>query len=98
LSEFDFEIKHLKGKENYLPDALSRIFHDVYEISYGQVKFYFFEKNLYWMNSTEFPILHIRDIKIYFMKLKKILLSWHEEICCKIIRKILRVSKGQGRI
>jgi hypothetical protein len=24
LSEFDFEIKHIKGKENRVPDALSR--------------------------------------------------------------------------
>ena len=32
LSEFDFEVKHIKGKENKVVDALSRRTHEVYEI------------------------------------------------------------------
>jgi len=36
LSGFDFEIKHLKGKENRVADALSRKVHCLYEISCGE--------------------------------------------------------------
>jgi hypothetical protein len=32
LSEFDFEIKHIKGKENKVADALSRRTGGIYEI------------------------------------------------------------------
>ena len=32
LSEFDFEVKHIKGKENRVEDALSQRSHEVYEI------------------------------------------------------------------
>eukprot|EP00253_Pinus_taeda_P011953 PITA_11953 len=38
LSSFDFEIKHLKGKENWVADALSRKMHCLYEISYSKWK------------------------------------------------------------
>lgn len=38
LSEFDFDIKHLKRKENKVKDALSRKLNFLYEISYNQVK------------------------------------------------------------
>lgn len=41
LSEFNFEIRHLKGKENHVADALSRKLHCIYEISYSKVEFNF---------------------------------------------------------
>ena len=36
LSKFDFEVKHIKGKENRVADALSRRIHEVYEITMSQ--------------------------------------------------------------
>jgi hypothetical protein len=33
LSEFDFEVKHIKGKENKVADALSRRVHGIFEIN-----------------------------------------------------------------
>ena len=36
LSEFDFEVKHIKGKENRVVDALSRRTREVYEITMRQ--------------------------------------------------------------
>ena len=36
LSEFDFEVKHIKGKENKVVYALSRRTHEVYEITVSQ--------------------------------------------------------------
>ena len=36
LSEFDFEIKHLKGKENQVADALSRKIHCIHEFSFHE--------------------------------------------------------------
>ena len=36
LSEFKFEVKHIKGKENMVSDALSRRNHEVYEITLSQ--------------------------------------------------------------
>jgi hypothetical protein len=33
LSEFDFEVRHIKGKENKVTDALSRRVHGLFEIS-----------------------------------------------------------------
>jgi hypothetical protein len=38
LSEFDFEMKHLKGKENRVADALSRKLHCIYEVQISQVQ------------------------------------------------------------
>lgn len=38
LSEFDFEIKHLKGKENWVANTLSRKLQCLYEISYSEGK------------------------------------------------------------
>ena len=38
LSEFDFEVKHIKGKKNRVVDALSRKTHEVYEITMSQLK------------------------------------------------------------
>ena len=32
LKKIDFEVKHIKGKENKVADALSRRTHEVYEI------------------------------------------------------------------
>lgn len=37
LSEFDFKIKHLRGKENFVADALRTKVHCVYEIQMSQV-------------------------------------------------------------
>ena len=36
LSEFYFEVKHIKGKENSVADALSQQSHEVYEIAMRQ--------------------------------------------------------------
>ena len=36
LSEFDFQVKHIKGKENKVVDALIRRTHEVYEITVSQ--------------------------------------------------------------
>lgn len=36
LSGFDFEIKHLKGKENRVADALSRKAHCLYELAFSE--------------------------------------------------------------
>ena len=36
LREFDFEVKHIKGKENKVVDALSRKTYEVYEIIVSQ--------------------------------------------------------------
>jgi hypothetical protein len=33
LSEFNFEVRHIKGKENNLADALSRRVHEIFEIN-----------------------------------------------------------------
>ena len=33
LSEFNFEVKHINGKENKVVDALNRRTHEVYEIT-----------------------------------------------------------------
>ena len=33
LSEFDFEVRHIKGKENKVVDALSCIIHGLFEIN-----------------------------------------------------------------
>ena len=36
LSEFDFEVKNIKGKENKVADALSWRTHEVYDIAMSQ--------------------------------------------------------------
>ena len=38
LSEYDFEMKHIKGKENKVVDALSRRTHEVYEFIVSQLE------------------------------------------------------------
>ena len=38
LSEFDFEMKHLKGKENRVAAALSRKVHCMYEVQISQAR------------------------------------------------------------
>lgn len=44
LSEFDFDINHLKGKENRVVNASSRKLHCAYEIRYRQVESNFSEQ------------------------------------------------------
>ena len=51
LCEFDFEIKHVKGKENKVPDSLSKKFHVV---STGVCKSYMREIVLEDLASDEF--------------------------------------------
>ena len=36
LSEYHFELKHIKGKENNIADALSRRIHMIYEVTLSQ--------------------------------------------------------------
>ena len=36
LSEYDFEVNHIKGKENKVAHALSQRTHEVYEITVSQ--------------------------------------------------------------
>ena len=37
LSEYHFELKHIKGKENKVADALSRRNHMIYEVTLSQI-------------------------------------------------------------
>ena len=41
LSEYRFELKHIKGKENKIADALSRQNHMIYEVNLSQTNAYF---------------------------------------------------------
>jgi hypothetical protein len=38
LREFDFEVRHIKGKENKVDDALSRRVHGIFEINISKAK------------------------------------------------------------
>ena len=38
LSEFSFEVRHIKGKENKLADALSRRVHGLFEINISRAE------------------------------------------------------------
>ena len=38
LSEFEFEVRHIKGKENNVVDALRRRFFGVFEINISRVE------------------------------------------------------------
>lgn len=38
LREFEFEVKHIKGKENKVADALSRRVHGLFEINISRVE------------------------------------------------------------
>lgn len=44
LSEFDFDIKHIKGKENHVAHALSRKVNSICGVSFSQVHTTFVEK------------------------------------------------------
>lgn len=41
LSEFNFDIEHVKGKEKCVTDALSRKLHCIYEFYFNQAEFKF---------------------------------------------------------
>ena len=43
LSEYHFELKHIKGKENKVADALSQQTHMIYEVTLIQTDAYFHE-------------------------------------------------------
>jgi hypothetical protein len=38
LSEFDFEVRHIKGEENKVADALSHIIHGLFEINISRAE------------------------------------------------------------
>jgi hypothetical protein len=38
LSEFDFEVRHIKGKENKVEDALSRRIHGLFEMNVSRAE------------------------------------------------------------
>jgi hypothetical protein len=38
LSEFDFKVRHIKGKENKVVDALSRIIHGLFEMNVSRAE------------------------------------------------------------
>ena len=38
MSEFDFEVRHIKGKENKVEDALSRRIHGLFEMNTSRVE------------------------------------------------------------
>jgi hypothetical protein len=38
LSEFEFEVRHIKGKENKLVDALRKRFHGIFEINFSRAE------------------------------------------------------------
>jgi hypothetical protein len=38
LSEFDFEVRHIKGKENKVADALSRRIHGLFEMNINRAE------------------------------------------------------------
>ena len=44
LSEYHFELKNIKGKENKVPNALSWQTHMIYEVTLSQTDAYFHEK------------------------------------------------------
>jgi hypothetical protein len=44
LREYDFEIKHIKGKENQVVDALSRISHEVHVVAINMYMNYLKDK------------------------------------------------------
>ena len=44
LSEYHFELKHIKGKENKVVDALSRQNHMIYELTLSQADAYLHER------------------------------------------------------
>ena len=44
LSEYHFELEHIKGKENKFVDALSRRNHMIYEVTLSQTDAYLHEK------------------------------------------------------
>jgi hypothetical protein len=62
LSEYDFEIKHIKGKENQVTDALSRRAHEVHIAAI----------NMYKTNLKD-QIIATTNSDQYYLKIKEIL-------------------------
>ena len=44
LSDYHFELKHIKGKENKVANALSQWTHMIYEVTLSQIDAYFHER------------------------------------------------------
>lgn len=63
-SEFDFDIKHLKGKEKWVVDSLSRRLSCIYEITYSQTK-------LYIINHTKQTTQRDPDYQFLWQKMKQ---------------------------
>jgi hypothetical protein len=53
LSEYDFKIKHIKGKENQVVDALNRRSHDVHIAAVNMYKTYLKDKIIAATNSNK---------------------------------------------
>jgi hypothetical protein len=62
LSEYDFEIKHIKGKENQLVDALSRREHEVHVVSINMYR-----------NNLKDQIIIAANSDQHYLKIKEIL-------------------------
>ena len=53
LCEFDFEIKHIKGKENKVVDALSRMVHEMHVESLSIFQPYLRQQIIYHISEDE---------------------------------------------
>jgi hypothetical protein len=59
FSEYDFEIKHVKGKENQVVDALSRRDHETHIASIGM-----------YMNDLKYKIIATTNLDQRYLKIK----------------------------
>jgi hypothetical protein len=64
LSEYDFEIKHIKGKENQVVDALSRRVHEMHIATISMYRTDLKDKILEATNSDQ----HYLQIKVHYSK------------------------------
>ena len=63
LSEYHFELKHIKGKENKFVDALSRRTHMIYEVTLSQTDAYLHEKIIMTNKVDPFYVEIIKKIQ-----------------------------------